>query len=284
MENEIQIVDVSLSIRRFFIALLWLSADGCGLHTIETFRPDLRHAELTFSDEFDGDAIDSSKWNAISRILYSNGALNSYNPAMVSVANGHLRLDLQRVPHLGKSYSGGEIDSRGKFSQQYGYFEARIKMPSGSGFHASWWLWPLSDQWPPEIDIVEVKGSEPQTAYMTVHWAENGIVRAYPEQVDFTGDHYAESQFIGHDFSEDFHTFGLEWTPSTLTWYIDGVERHCTNQHVPREPFMLELDLALDSYGGGVNESTSFPASMLVDYVRVYRLPRHSSRGCLRSN
>ena len=255
------------------VSLFWISAAGCTLNNMAAPRPDLSQAVLTFDDEFEGTTLDLSKWNIISRILYSNGALNVYNPAMVSVVNGHLKLNLQRVSYLGKPYSGGEIDTRNKFNQRYGYFEARIKIPSGSGMHPAWWLWPLSDRWPPEIDIVETKGNQPTTAYMTVHWSEHEVVRAYPEQVDFTGDNFAESTYDGPDFAQDFHVFGVKWTPDMLIWYIDGVERHRTTEHIPQEPFMLILDLALDNYGGAVDTSTILPAFMLVDYVRVYRLP-----------
>jgi beta-glucanase (GH16 family) len=253
-------------------------AAGCTLGYVPSAPPDLSQAVLTFEDNFDDRVVDQSKWNIISRNIYYPGVLNAHNPAMVSAENGYLKIDLQSLPYRSMTYSGGEIDTRDKFNQRYGYFEARIMMPGGSGVHPAFWLWPQSDRWPPEIDIIELKGSEPSTAYMTVHWSENGVVRAYPEQVDFAGDHYAESTFYGPDFTEDFHVFALEWTPDRLVWYIDGVERHRTTDHVPHEPFMVIIDLALDRYGGPLDASTVLPVSLLVDYVRVYRLPDVPSR------
>lgn len=255
------------------VCLLSIGVQGCTVPFGAGHRIDLSDAVLAFSDEFEGDTLDTGKWNIISRILYSNNALNAYNPSMVSVSGGYLRLDIAEVPYLGRKYSAGEIDTRDKFSQQYGYFEARIKVPSGAGLHSSWWLWPASDHWPPEIDIMEVKGNDRTTVYMTLHWAENGIVRAFPEQLDFTGDHFVERRVSGKDFSQDFHVFGLEWSPQSIAWYIDGIEWHRTDQHIPHEPFLLELDLALDAYGGALDASTILPASLLVDYVRVYSLP-----------
>jgi beta-glucanase (GH16 family) len=261
-------------ILNYVASILFLITAGCATYSPSVF-PDLSRAALTFQDEFDGTAVDSSKWNIISRKIYYNGVLSAHNPDMVSVKDGFLKIDLTATPYRSMNYSGGEIDTRDKFNQQYGYFEARMKMPGGSGVHPAWWLWPQSDRWPPEIDIVEIKGNEPTNAYMTVHWSENGVVRAYPEQVDFDGDHYAETTYSGPDFTQDFHVYGVEWTPDRLVWFIDGVERHRTSRHVPHEPFMLIIDLALDMYGGRFLPSTPLPASMLVDYVRVYRLSNH---------
>lgn len=256
------------------VSLFWISAAGCTLNYLAAPPPNLSQAVLTFSDEFDGMSVDTSKWYVMSNYLYVAGAVNAYNPAMVSVVNGHLKLDLQHVPWLGKAYSGGAIESRDRFNQRYGYFEARIQVPSGSGFHSSWWLWPISDLWPPELDIMEGKGSQPTQINMTVHWSENGIHRTDPtDPASYLVDHYAESTYTGTDFTQDFHVFGMEWRPEVIIWYIDGVERHRTTEHVPQEAFWLELDLALDNYGGGVGASTILPAFMLVDYVRVYRLP-----------
>lgn len=258
---------------RYAVApILCISVAGCTLDYFTSPPPDFSQAVLTFEDEFDGAVLDSAKWNIISRNIFYPGVLNAHNPDMLSVENGFLRIDLKAVPYLSMAYSGGAIDTRNKFNQRYGYFEARIKMPGGAGVHPAWWLWPQSDLWPPEIDVVETKGSQPRKAYMTVHWSENGVVRAYPEQVDFTGDHFAESVYEGPDFTRDFHVFGIEWNPDSLIWYIDGVERHRTAKHVPQEPFMLILDLTLDSYGGPLDSSTILPAFMLVDYVRVYRM------------
>jgi beta-glucanase (GH16 family) len=252
-------------------AVFYLAAAGCAVYSPST-PPDLSRAALTFQDEFDGTVVDSSKWNIISRNIFYRGVLSAHNPDMVSVEKGYLRIQLLPMPYRSMKYSGGEVDTRDKFNQQYGYFEARIKMPGGSGVHPALWLWPQSDRWPPEIDIVEIKGNEPTNAYMTVHWSENGIIRAHPEQIDFTGDHFAETWYGGPDFTQDFHVYGLEWRSDRLVWYIDGIERHRTSDHVPHEPFMLIIDLALDMYGGPLDGSTVLPASMLVDYVRVYQL------------
>ena len=253
-----------------FASVLFLFTASCALY-VPSAPPDLSKAALTFQDEFDGTAVDSSKWNIISRNIYYNGVLSAHNPDMVSVKNGYLAIELKPIPYRSMNYSGGEIDTRDKFNQQYGYFEARMKMPGGSAVHPAWWLWPQSDRWPPEIDIVEFKGNEPTNAYMTIHWSENGIVRAHPKQVDFDGDHFSEAAYEGPDFTQDFHVYGVEWGPDRLVWFIDGVERHRISRHIPQEPFMLIIDLALDMYGGPLLPSTHLPVSLLVDYVRVYR-------------
>jgi beta-glucanase (GH16 family) len=254
-------------------ALVWISAAGCTLNYFTAPRLDLSQAVLTFEDNFDGTAVDEAKWRVVDQNLNANGAVNAYNPAMVSVSDGLLAIQVQRVPWMDKPYSGGELDSLHRQTFQYGYFEARIKCPKGSGLHCSWWLWPDDNDWPPEIDIVEIRGNLPTQAMLTIHWQEPG---APPSAM------FEEVSADGHDFTADFHVYGVEWAPNRLVWFLDGIEQHRTTEHVPQKPFRLQLDLALDEYAGGIDMTTALPASMLVDYVRVYRMPddqRIGSRG-----
>lgn len=242
------------------VALVWINAAGCTLDRVPALRPDLSHATLIFSDEFNGTSLDTAKWNATSYNL--PGAENAYNPAMVSVDGGNLILQLQHIPWLGQPYSGGQVDTDHKFLPIYGYFEARVKPPRGTGFHSSWWLWPDNNIWPPELDIVEFRGGQPNRAHITHHWFD----ATRPNN-----DGYGKTVFEGPDFTADFHVFGLEWGPEVLIWYIDGVERFRSTDHVPTQAFRLQLDLALGGWAGWPpDETTVFPAYFLVDYVRVF--------------
>lgn len=254
--------------RLFLLAVLaWVSVGGCALHQVGTPGPDLSHAALIFSDEFEGTNLDTTKWNATSYNLWT--AQNAYNPAMVSVRGGNLVLQLQPVPWMGQSYSGGQLDTDGKFLPVYGYFEARLKPPRGTGLHASWWLWPDNNIWPPELDIVEFRGFQPTMAHITHHWFDG----TRPDN-----DGYDKTVVEGPDFTADFHVFGLEWGPKALVWYIDGTERFRSTGPIPQQPFRLQLDLALGGWAGWPpDETTVFPAYFLVDYVRVYRLPQDQS-------
>ena len=141
-------------LRHTAAVMLGITVAGCTLGYMPSAPPDLSRAEVTFEDNFDERVVDPSKWNIISRNIYYPGVLNAHNPAMVSVENGYLKIDLQALPYRSMKYSGGEIDTRDKFNQQSGYFEARRKVPGGSGVHPAFWLWPQSDRWPPEIDII----------------------------------------------------------------------------------------------------------------------------------
>lgn len=243
--------------------LVWANTAGCTLNYMGGPGPDLSRATLIFFDEFEGTSLDTTKWNATSYNLWT--AQNAYNPAMVSVEHGNLVLRLEPVPWMGQPYSGGQVDTDGKFLPVYGYFEARLKPPSGTGFHSSWWLWPDNNIWPPELDIVEFRGFQPNMAHITHHWFDS----ARPDN-----DGYDKTVVEGPDFTADFHVFGLEWGPDALVWYIDGVERFRSTGHIPQQPFRLQLDLALGGWAGWPpDETTVYPAYFLVDYVRVYRLP-----------
>ena len=187
---------------------------------------------------------------------------------MVSVSGGNLILHLQHSPWLGQPYSGGQLDTDHKFLPTYGYFEARLKAAGGSGLHSSWWLWPDDNVWPPELDIVEIRGFLPTDDYLTQDWIDPAIPLH-----DGGYSASASTVFHGPDFTQDFHVFGMEWNPTTIIWYIDGVERFRNATHIPAKPFRLQLDLALGGFGGPVDETTILPAFMLVDYVRVYRMP-----------
>jgi beta-glucanase (GH16 family) len=220
---------------------------------------------LTFDDEFDGNGVDTTKWNKLdgnSPII--NNEIQAYiDRGTILVSGGALRLIARHEQGVqqGKTqqYVSGEITTRRKFSQAYGYFEARCKMPKGKGLWPAYWLLPAGGGWPPEIDILEWLGKSPNKIYFTNHWKDRG--------------HKSNSKEIqGPDFSADYHTFAVDWEPDAIVWYLDGVEKHRSMQGVPKEPFYIILNLALGgAWGGPPDKDTRFPASFDVDYVRVYQ-------------
>jgi beta-glucanase (GH16 family) len=228
---------------------------------------------LVFSDEFDGHTLDSSKWATC--WSYGCGTTDPslwYSAANVVAGNGIIQLRADNQSHRQRgndfSYTTGMLStgadssrSQPRFTFQYGYFEARVKAPAGVGLWPAFWL--LSPaQRPPEIDIMEILGIQPNRVQMHYHY------------LDSTGiEQDSGASWDDGDFSAGWHTFGLEWQPTSLIWYIDGVQRRVYDgSNVAAEPLYLILNLQVGgSWGGKPDATTVFPAYYDVDYVRVWQ-------------
>jgi beta-glucanase (GH16 family) len=219
--------------------------------------------KLTFHDEFDGTQLDPSKWDDHywHGRTHSNNELEYYAPDGYEVADGRLRLKGERRAMAGHDYTSGMISSFGHYAQQYGYFEIRAKFPKGKGFWPAFWLLPTNKQWPPEIDVLEILGHEPNKVYFTNHWR------------DAAGTHRSHGQsFSGPDFSADYHTFAIDWEPGEITWYVDGIQRARSTAGVPAEPMYVIANLAVGGdWPGNPDATTPFPGYMDIDYIRVYQ-------------
>lgn len=155
----------------------------------------------------------------------------------------------------GRPYTSGLISSQPSFSQTYGYFEARVKLPRGKGLWPAVWMLPADLGWPPEIDIMESVGN-PFQAFMTVH------SRPVPTKgVEV------------HPSSDDFHTYAVSWDPQKVVFYLDGVE----TQRMPtpsdmHRPMYILANLAIGGdWAGTPDASTAFPAKFSIRYIRAYR-------------
>lgn len=170
-------------------------------------------------------------------------------------------------------YTSGRLKTKGKFTQQYGYFEARIQVPHGQGIWPAFWMLGnnIDSVGCPEcgeIDIMENIGREPDTVYGSAHGPPDGPgSQVYSYQLD-----------DGRPLSDEFHTFGVEWAPDFISWYIDGKKyaTYTKAQATPQSwvydrPFFLLLNVAVGGqWPGDPDSSTEFPQYMLVDYVRAY--------------
>ncbi len=218
---------------------------------------------LTFHDEFNGDALDTSKW--LDRYwhgrTHSNNEKQYYAPDGYKVEDGLLKLIAEKRPMGGMPYTSGMVCSFDRFAQQYGYFEIRARFPAGQGIWPAFWLLPSAKQWPPEIDVLEVLGHEPEKVYMTNHWR------------NAQGKHRSKGgRFQGPDFSRDFHVFAVEWTSEAIVWYVDGVERFRSSEGLPHEPMYVIANLAVGGdWPGDPDETTTFPGILEIDYIRVYK-------------
>jgi beta-glucanase (GH16 family) len=218
---------------------------------------------LTFDDEFNGAALDRSKWidsYPDDVRTHSNNEQQYYAPDGYEVGHGLLRLKAERRRMKGMPYTSGIVTTYGKFSQKYGWFEIRARFPKGKGMWPAFWLLPDDKSWPPEIDILEILGHEPNKVYLTNHYKlEDG-------RHEGKGDSYT-----GPDFSAGYHTFAVEWKPDEILWYVDGIVRYRTREHVPSVPMYVLVNLAVGGdWPGNPDAATPFPATMDVDYVRVY--------------
>lgn len=219
---------------------------------------------MTFSDEFDGTALDTTKWAT----TYPGGARTNNDelewyvddPDHHVVSNGTLKLIARKESASGRSYTSGMITSYPSFNQVYGYWEGRMKLPKGRGLWPGLWTLPYPQAWPPEIDIMENLGHQPNVVYMTYHWGSE------------SNHQQSGINYTGPDYSADFHTFGVEWTSSAITWYVDGVQRNRVTSSITTGKMYILANLAVGgSWPGSPDSSTVFPAQLEIDYIRVYQ-------------
>jgi beta-glucanase (GH16 family) len=211
-------------------------------------------ASLVYSDEFNG-PLDTATWANRTpwNTNYTTGELEYYDPANATFANGMLTLKSEKRSMNGYSYTSAIVTSlkRPKFS--YGYFEMRAKLPKGQGIWPAFWLTNDSTL---EIDAMEMLGHEPNKVYMTLH--KNG------SQVQ-------GRSYTGPDYSAGFHTFGVDWQPTYVKWYLDGVLAATYTGSMPSDPLYICLNTAVGgAWPGSPDSTTQFPVEYNVDYVRVY--------------
>lgn len=259
------------------VASAFLILASCITHT----SVEQRDYELVWSDEFDGDSIQTSVWNFWEGTAYNN-ELQYYTPRAENayVRNGNLYLEARRENYKGRSYTSARISTDStKIGWKYGRFEARMKMPEGRGFWPAFWLMPMrDDSWPRggEIDIMEYRGNDTRTTTGAVHYWMKGCEGNPVECRNYLTDSYTKQEGT---LSETFHVYALEWTEKEITWYLDDVEfMHVGLDEVDTEfdpfstPFYIILNLAV---GGDFlpdpDETTEFPQALVVDYVRVYQ-------------
>ena len=238
---------------------------------------------LVFADDFNNSALDTSKWHTCfywaptTCTIESNNELELYTPNNVSLANGALKLQARKQSDVGWNgktygYTSGMVSTGGSpwsspakapgFTFTYGYVESRVMVPGGKGLWPALWLLPNDHSWPPEIDVMEILGDQPAETHMNYHYTKSD------------GSHgNVGNAWTGPDFSAGWHTFGVDWQPGSLVWYVDGVERfRFTGTQVTSKASYVLLNLAVGgNWPGSPDASTAFPADYLVDYVRVWQ-------------
>ncbi len=234
-----------------------------------TIADSLRY-KLVWSDEFNGTSIDTSVWNFdTGNNGWGNNELENYQPSNASIANGNLVITAKKEVAGSANYTSSRMKTEGKKSFTYGRIEARIKMPAGQGLWPAFWMLGAnisSVGWPQcgEIDIMEHINSD-SLFYGTAHWNNNGHVSSGGKTIATTAG---------------YHVYDVEWTASAITWHLDGVAYWKTDIAANANgtagfhlPFFIILNLAVGGNWPGLSiDNTKFPASMYIDYVRVYQL------------
>ncbi len=232
-----------------------------------------------WSDEFNYSGMpDSTKWGYdIGGRGWGNNELQYYTDhGNATVENGLLRIVAKKETKENRNYTSARLITKGKGDFRYGRFEIRAKLPSGRGTWPA--IWMLSTDWTyggwpnsGEIDIMEHVGYDPGNVHVSTH------TKAYYFKINTQKTSITKVDSI----YSAFHTYRLDWTPATLRAYIDDKQVfEMKNEGTGFEvwpfdkKFHLLLNIAVGGDWGGKEgvDDAIFPATMLVDYVRVYRM------------
>jgi beta-glucanase (GH16 family) len=245
-----------------------------------------RPEALTWAEEFDGPAggppDPRTWWHETGGHGWGNAELQYYTGETGNAAldgAGHLAITARRAdPALaaarygGCGYTSARLASKDLKSVRYGLIEASIKLPGGRGIWPAFWLLGTDIDrvgWPDcgEIDIMENFGIDPAQVQGNVHGP------GYAGANGISGGLNAAASL-----ADDFHVYAVRWEPERIRWYLDETCYHTvTPADLRGRPWLFDHDfyLLLNVAVGGTasvppDSSTTFPQTMLVDYVRVY--------------
>lgn len=232
----------------------------------KTFPP--KGYSLAWGDDFDGSTVDTGKWNFRTDVKMDS----SQRPENVTVEGGNLVIHVKKESHRGKQYTGGGVVSKPAF--RYGYYEARVKMHGGGGWHQSVWgahgvgetTYPAGMR--TEIDGMEYDSDRPDRGHMgLILWNGPGRSRST------TCSPGVYRGRLGFDATADFHVYGFEWREEDVRFYLDG-ELECVLPHPPsgQEHGSIGLWLtaiAAPAHAGKVDEA-KLPGRMLIDHAYFY--------------
>ena len=243
------------------------------------------YAQVIWSEEFNtGTTPDSAIWSYdLGASGWGNNELQDYTSASenVRIENGNLVIAVQKSE---SGFTSARIRTQDKLTFKYGKIEARIKVPDlADGLWPAFWTlgnnfsqvgWPFCG----ELDVVEMgsgaaigAGRVNRRVGSTAHWDNDGQYASYGRSLDTSGD-----------LNDDYHIFSMDWTPETVTTYIDDQQiwtmriqqDQCASCDEFHKPHFAILNVAVGgNYTGLLNPgqiTAQTPAEMLVDYVRIY--------------
>lgn len=219
---------------------------------------------LVWSDEFEGETLDTDKWGHRSAGPRRDGV--NVPEAVTLDGEGHLAITTRRV---GEAYHTGMIGTQGRFETTFGYFECRVRLQREVGHWSAFWLQSPTYGEPigepaaagTEIDVFEYLRNSPAHVQHALHW-------------DGYGEHHrsATHRLRAPVLGAGWHTFALHWTADRYVFYVDGVETWRTAHAVSQRDQYMILSLEVGSWAGDIAEA-ALPDALLVDYVRVYQQP-----------
>ena len=257
---------------------------------------------MVWNDEFAGDKLNTSKWNYNTGYYidgdpdkwgWGNNELEYYTDSEKNtfVKDGSLNLATyyepttfpEIDPNRVAPYSSGKITTKDKFTFKYGRIDFRAKLPAGNGLWPALWLLPNEDKYGTwassgEIDVMEARGRIPNASSGAIHYGGTWPTNTY------LGSDYVFPE--GESINSDYHVYSLVWEEDNIKWYVDGKcffkatndqWYSAGNPNNPNAPFDQEfyiiMNLAVGGwFDGGVTPGEGdIPASMQVDYVRVYQ-------------
>lgn len=216
--------------------------------------------KLAWSDNFNGKSLDQARWS----YRTDSKLLSTQTPANVSVHHGDLVIALRKQNVGGMHYSGGGIISRQAF--HYGYYEARLKIAAGSGWHSSFWLMGYNgidtrgDKATLEMDIIENESADLRSYSTTTHrWVPPHIARGHKD-------------ISTPNLSEGFHIFGCEYALNVVRYYLDGnLVQTVDWTNLPQGDVNIWLTSIAQAMGPDRNvDDSALPGEMDVDWVRYY--------------
>src|SRR6185312_8721852 len=224
--------------------------------------------QLIWSDEFNGTSVDGTKWTMETGNPGVNNEKEYYQASNATVSGGNLVITAKNQSVGGFPYTSARMNTSGKFSCTYGRIEASIKLPAFQGSWPAFWMLGTninSVGWPQcgEIDIMEQINTA-STIYGTIHWFNNG-----------------NAQYGGTTTTSvtGYHLYAVQWDTNSISWFVDNnlyatanIANNINNTGAFHNPFFIILNMAVaGDFPGQTVNTGALPASMYVDYVRVYK-------------